>query len=265
MTQKFRIKTLLTALLLLVSTALMAQGGAKVTVSGVVTSAEDNEPLIGVAVVTEAMTGVTTSIDGDYSIQAEAGTKLIFQYIGFQQVEWVVPKGQPSVTYNLQMQPEATAVDEVVVIAYGVRKKGTVAGSVSTVKAEKIENTPTAAFDQALQGQVPGLTVLSNTGEPSAAAVMTIRGTNSINSGTAPLYILDGAPISSSDFNTINPADIESLSVLKDASSTSIYGARAANGVIVITTKRGRMADRPTSSTACRWVSRRWPTTASGI
>ena len=245
MTQKFRIKTLLTALLLLVSTALMAQSGAKVTVSGVVTSAEDNEPLIGVAVVTEAMTGVTTSIDGDYSIQAEAGTKLIFQYIGFQQVEWVVPKGQPSVTYNLQMQPEATAVDEVVVIAYGVRKKGTVAGSVSTVKAEKIENTPTAAFDQALQGQVPGLTVLSNTGEPSAAAVMTIRGTNSINSGTAPLYILDGAPISSSDFNTINPADIESLSVLKDASSTSIYGARAANGVIVITTKRGRMADRP--------------------
>nr|MBE6191445.1 SusC/RagA family TonB-linked outer membrane protein [Rikenellaceae bacterium] len=107
------------------------------------------------------------------------------------------------------------------------------------------ENTPTAAFDQALQGQVPGLTVLSNTGEPSAAAVMTIRGTNSINSGTAPLYILDGVPISSSDFNTINPADIESLSVLKDASSTSIYGARAANGVIVITTKRGRMADRP--------------------
>ncbi|MBO5685650.1 MAG: SusC/RagA family TonB-linked outer membrane protein, partial [Alistipes sp.] len=130
--------------------------------------------------------------------------------------------------------------------AYGVRKKGTVAGSVSTIKAEKIESTPTAAFDQALQGQVPGLTVLSNTGEPSAAAVMTIRGTNSINSGAAPLYILDGVPISSSDFNTINPADIESLSVLKDASTTTIYGARAANGVIVITTKRGRMADRPT-------------------
>ena len=141
--------------------------------------------------------------------------------------------------------PRHLIVEEVVVIAYGVRKKGTVAGSVSTIKAEKIENTPTAAFDQALQGQVPGLTVLSNTGEPSAAAVMTIRGTNSINSGTAPLYILDGAPISSSDFNAINPADIESLSVLKDASSTSIYGARAANGVIVITTKRGRMADRP--------------------
>ena len=115
----------------------------------------------------------------------------------------------------------------------------------STVKAEKVESTPTAAFDQALQGQVAGLSVLSNTGEPSASAVMTIRGTNSINSGTAPLYILDGVPISASDFNTINPADIESLSVLKDASSTSIYGARAANGVIVITTKRGKIAERP--------------------
>ena len=131
------------------------------------------------------------------------------------------------------------------VIAYGVRKKGTITGSVSTVKAEKVESTPTAAFDQALQGQVPGLTAMSNTGEPSVAATFTIRGTNSINSGTAPLYILDGIPISSSDFNAINPSDIESISVLKDASSTSIYGSRASNGVVVITTKRGRMAEKP--------------------
>ncbi|MBR3847483.1 MAG: SusC/RagA family TonB-linked outer membrane protein, partial [Alistipes sp.] len=242
--QRFLTKSLFAVVLSLLSMSLYAQG-EKVTVSGVVTSAEDKLPLIGVAVVTEAMSGVTTSIDGDYTIEVEAGTKLTFQYVGYQTTEWLVPTGQSSATFNLEMLPEAQAVEEVVVIAYGVRKKGTVAGSVSTIKAEKIENTPTAAFDQALQGQVPGLTVLSNTGEPSAAAVMTIRGTNSINSGTAPLYILDGVPISSSDFNTINPADIESLSVLKDASSTSIYGARAANGVIVITTKRGRMADRP--------------------
>ena len=243
--QRFFTNSLLAMLLLMLPVVSNAQG-AKVTVSGVVTSAEDKLPLIGVAVVTEAMSGVTTSIDGDYTIEVEAGTKLTFQYVGFQTAEWLVPTGQSSATFNLEMLPEAQQVEEVVVIAYGVRKKGTVAGSVSTIKAEKIESTPTAAFDQALQGQVPGLTVLSNTGEPSAAAVMTIRGTNSINSGTAPLYILDGVPISSSDFNTINPADIESLSVLKDASSTSIYGARAANGVIVITTKRGRMADRPT-------------------
>ncbi len=242
-----RILTLcwLTALLAAVPFVVRAQQPQKVTVSGVVTSAEDQQPLIGVAVVADAMNGVSTTIDGSYTISAVAGSKLSFQYLGFAAVEWEVPAGEASVLFNLEMQPESELVEDVVVIAYGVRKKGTVAGSVSTIKAEKIEKTPTAAFDQALQGQVPGLTVLSNTGEPSASATMTIRGTNSINSGTAPLYILDGVPISASDFNTINPADIESLSVLKDASSTSIYGARAANGVIVITTKRGRMADRP--------------------
>ena len=216
-----------------------------VAVSGVITSADDKQPLIGVSVVTEDMQGVATDIDGKYSINVKAGSLLTFSYLGFKSVEWRVPKGAKSAEYNVEMTTDSESIDDVVVIAYGTRKKGTVAGSVASVKTEKIESTPTAAFDQALQGQVAGLTVLSNTGEPSASAVMTIRGTNSINSGTAPLYILDGVPISSSDFNTINPADIESLSVLKDASSTSIYGARAANGVIVITTKRGRRAERP--------------------
>ena len=216
-----------------------------VAVSGVVTTAEDGEPLLGATVVTQSMTGVTTSIDGSYTIKAEAGSVLTFQYVGYQTYTWNVPTDVAEATCNVAMQADAQVVDDVVVIAYGTRKKGTVTGSVSTVKSAKIEKTPTAAFDQALQGQVAGLSVLSNTGEPSASAVMTIRGTNSINSGTAPLYILDGVPIAASDFNTINPADIESISVLKDASSTSIYGARAANGVIVITTKRGQMNDRP--------------------
>lgn len=235
----------LTLLCVSAPVALWAQQTQKVTVSGVVTSEEDGQPMIGVAVVADAMNGVSTSYDGTYTITAPAGSKLSFQYLGYATVEYEIPSGEKTVVFDLVMQPESELVEDVVVIAYGVRKKGTVAGSVSTIKAEKIEKTPTAAFDQALQGQVPGLTVLSNTGEPSASATMTIRGTNSINSGTAPLYILDGVPISSSDFNTINPSDIESLSVLKDASSTSIYGARAANGVIVITTKRGRMAERP--------------------
>ena len=224
---------------------LYAQQTAMVTVSGRVISAEDKQPLIGVSVVTEDMQGVATDVDGKYSIKAKSGSVLTFSYLGFKNVEWRVPKDASSVQYNVEMETDSESIDDVVVIAYGTRKKGTVAGSVASVKTEKIESTPTAAFDQALQGQVAGLTVLSNTGEPSASAVMTIRGTNSINSGTAPLYILDGVPISSSDFNTINPADIESLSVLKDAASTSIYGARAANGVIVITTKRGRRAERP--------------------
>lgn len=221
------------------------KGGETVTVSGVVTSAEDKQPLIGVNVISGSATGVSTLADGSYSIEVAPGTTLIFQYIGYKPVEYIVPEGQTHVTFNLEMQSDSQALEDVVVIAYGVRKKGTIAGSVSTVKAEKIESTPTAAFDQALQGQVPGLTVLSNSGEPSEATVMTIRGTNSINSGTEPLFVLDGVVISSSDFNMINPADIENLSVLKDAASTSIYGARAANGVVVITTKRGRMNDHP--------------------
>ena len=237
--------TLLILSVLLPPPSAFAQSEAAVAVSGTITSAEDNEPLIGVSIVSDSFQGVTSSIDGTYSIKVKAGSVLTFSYLGFQTIEWTVPVGVAEVQHDVVMQSESESIDDVVVIAYGVRKKGTVAGSVATVKPEKIENTPTAAFDQALQGQVAGLTVLSNTGEPSASAVMTIRGTNSINSGTAPLYILDGVPISSSDFNTINPADIESLSVLKDASSTSIYGARAANGVIVITTKRGRASERP--------------------
>lgn len=236
---------LLVALMIAAPQMSYSQSSGNVTVSGTITAADGGEPLIGVSVVTDSFQGVTSSIDGTYTIDVKVGTVLTFSYLGFKSVEYKVPSNSKQVTYNLAMESEAESIDDVVVIAYGVRKKGTVAGSVSSVKTEKIEKTPTAAFDQALQGQVAGLSVLSNTGEPSAATVMTIRGTNSINSGTAPLYILDGVPISSSDFNTINPADIESLSVLKDASSTSIYGARAANGVIVITTKRGRMAERP--------------------
>lgn len=216
-----------------------------VTVSGVVTSAEDKLPLVGVAIVTDKMQGVTTTLDGTYTIQVEAGTKLSFSYLGYREVVYTVPSGEAKQTYNLVMQSDAENIDDVVVIAYGVRKKGTVAGSVSAVEMENISDTATAAFDQALQGQVAGLSVMSSTGEPSASATLLIRGVNSINSGTAPLYILDGVPIESSDFNTINPADIASMSVLKDAASTSIYGARAANGVVVITTRKGAKADRP--------------------
>ena len=220
------------------------QGGG-IHVSGVVSAADNHEPLIGAAVIASNSLGVSTDVDGAYAITVPAGTVLEFSYLGFTTVTFTVPDGAATITHDVKLDRDAQTLDDVVVIAYGVRKKGTIAGSVGVVKADKLESTPTAAFDQALQGQVTGLTVLSNSGEPSATAEMKIRGTNSINSGTAPLYILDGAAISASDFNTINPSDIESISVLKDAASTSIYGARAANGVIVITTRRGRMADRP--------------------
>lgn len=147
-------------------------GGGNVTVSGIVTSADDKQPLIGVNVISGATSGVSTLADGTYRITVSAGTTLTFQYIGYKPFEFTVPAGRSSVTCDVALQGDSQTLDDVVVIAYGVRKKGTIAGSVSTVKAEKIEDTPAAAFDQALQGQVPGLTVLSDSGEPSEAAAM---------------------------------------------------------------------------------------------
>ena len=232
-------KLLATVALLLMPTMLWAQ--AKVTVTGTVTS-DTEGVLIGASVVSGPTSGVSTDIGGRYEITVAAGTTLMYSYLGYQKQEWVVPTGVQKVEHNVTLTPD-DIIDEVVVVAYGTRKKGTIAGSVATVKADKLEAVPAAGFDQALQGQSPGLMVLSNSGEPSKAATFQIRGTNSINSGTSPLFILDGVPISSSDFNAISPSDIESVSVLKDASSSSIYGARAANGVVVITTKRGTAMD----------------------
>lgn len=224
------------------------------TVKGTVVAEEGNEPLIGVAVMQEGTNnGVQTDLDGNYSIEIKgvAEATLTFSYVGMQEQKHAVTRQVKEL--NITMKSNAQLMDEVIVVAYGIRKKGTVTGSVSTVKAEKLENVPSAGFDQALQGQTPGLMVMSNSGEPSKAAAFQIRGTNSITSGTAPLFILDGVPISGNDFNTISPSDIESISVLKDASSTSIYGARAANGVVVITTKRGRSMDKANITLRTQW------------
>lgn len=231
---------------------LFAQSGYRV--KGHVASAEDNEPMIGVSILEKGTTnGVITDIDGNYTLEIKgtASTTLLFSYIGMQsQAHEVSAK---TGTLNVRLVSDAALMDEVVVVAYGTRKKGTIAGAVSTIKSEKLENVPAAGFDQSLQGQTPGLSVISNSGEPSKAAVFQIRGTNSINSGRSPLFILDGVPISSADFNTISPGDIESVSVLKDASSTSIYGARAANGVVVITSKRGLSIDKAKVTLRGQW------------
>ena len=231
---------------------LFAQGGYQV--KGHIISAEDNQPMIGVSVLEKGTTnGVITDIDGNYTLEIKgtASVTLLFSYVGMQSQQHVVNANTG--TLNIRLLSDAALIDEVVVVAYGTRKKGTIAGAVSTVKAEKMENVPAAGFDQSLQGQTPGLTVISNSGEPSKAAVFQLRGTNSINSGTSPLFILDGVPISSADFNTISPGDIESISVLKDASSTSIYGARAANGVVVITSKRGLAIDKAKVTMRAQW------------
>ena len=218
----------------------LAQNGFRVT--GQIISADDNQPVIGVSIIEKGTTnGVITDVDGNYSIMVtKSPASLQFSYIGMKTVE---KEFTAATRFDLKMESSAEMVDEVVVVAYGVRKKGTTTGSMSVVKDKIMETVPTPSFDQALQGQASGLQVLSNSGEPGAVANFKIRGINSINAGTEPLFILDGVAVSSEDFSAINPSDIESVSVLKDASSTSIYGARAANGVIVITTKRGRVGD----------------------
>ena len=234
--------------LLLAFICLMATHAAfaqSFSVKGKVTSAEDGEGMISLTIMQKGTAnGVVTDFDGNYTITIKDASEatLIFTYVGYETQEHIVSAATKEL--NVVMTPEQVAMEEVVVVAYGVRKKGTIAGSVATVKAEKLADVPAVGFDQALQGLTPGMTVISNSGEPSKPATFQIRGTNSINSGTSPLFILDGVPITSADFNTISPNDIESINVLKDASSTSIYGARAANGVVVITTKRGTSTEK---------------------
>ena len=244
---------------LLCSLPALAQGGGSITVSGVVTSAEDKAPLVGVHVLSGSTSGVSTLGDGSYSIVVAPGTVLSYHYIGFKVAEFTVPEGTAKLTHNVELQPEAQALDDVVVIAYGVRKKGTITGSVSTVKAEKVESTPTAAFDQALQGQVPGLTVMSNTGEPSVAATFTIRGTNSINSGTAPCT-------SSTVFPSQAPTSTPSTPPTSSRSPSSRTPRRPRSTVRVPRTASSSSPPNavewpksPSSPTACSSVSPRSP------
>ncbi len=231
---------ILTAILSVLATLRLS--AQDVLAEGVVVD-NTGEVLIGVQVrQSDTQRAAVTDLDGHFSISldAKAPPSLRFSYVGMED-KLVRYAGKP---LRVIMEEKSTAMEEVVVVAYGTRKKGTVTGSVSTINGEVVSDAPVASFDQALQGKATGLTVLQNSGDPSAAATFYIRGTNSINAGTDPLFIVDGVPVSASEFNTINPGDIELFSVLKDASSTSIYGARAANGVVVITTKRGKMADK---------------------
>ena len=220
--------------------AMLAQENS-ITVKGVVKDAKGETIPAANIVVKGTTIGTVADWDGNYQINVPKGSTLVFSYIGFASKEVAI--GSQNVI-NVVLSEDTQALDEVVVVAYGTRKKGTISGSVGVIKADVLENVPVASFDQALQGKATGLQVLANSGEPSAPASFQIRGVNSINAGTTPLFILDGIAISSNDFSAINPNDIENISVLKDASSTSIYGARAANGVIVITTKRGKMGDK---------------------
>ena len=212
-------------------------------VTGTVTSHEDGLPVVGASVLVKGtQIGTVTDIDGNFTITnvpSSAGT-LVVSFIGMKTQEVAVKS-----VVNVVLHSDTELLDEVVVVGYGSGKKlGSVVGSVATVNSDKIAIRPSSNFTDALQGQVAGLQVISSTGEPSSTSSMNIRGINSINASNSPLFILDGAQISSATFTALNPNDIANITVLKDASSTAIYGSRAANGVIIITTKRAKNGEK---------------------
>ena len=224
---------------------------AQKRVTGVVISAEDNEPVIGASVVVPGTTiGVMTDIDGNFALEVPNSAKtLVFSYMGMKSQELPIKS-----VMKVVLASDDKLLDEVVVVGYGSAKKlGSVVGSVSAVANEKIEKKPVANVADALQGQVAGLQVFTPSGEPSASVSMRLRGVSSINISSEPLFILDGAPISGGAFTALNANDIESVTVLKDASSTAIYGSRAANGVVILTTKKGKKGEKPRISLSAQY------------
>ena len=204
------------------------------TVTGVVTSATDNEPLIGVTVKVEgSSTGTITDFDGKYSINANPGQTIVFSYIGF--VSKSVKVGAAN-TINVQLQEDSKSLEEVVVIGYGTMKKKLVTGATTQLKGDDIQKLNTTNPLAAMQGQTPGVNIVSTSGQPGASMSVTIRGLGTVGN-SQPLYLIDGI---GGDITTLNPADIERIDVLKDAASAAIYGAQAANGVVLVTTKSGK-------------------------
>ena len=229
-------------MLLLVSFSLQA-AGPKITVSGLVTSESDGEPLIGLSVRVKGTSyGVATDMEGRYTLSASKGDVLIFSYIGYTTKEITVEKS----VIDVVMKDDNLRLDDVVVVGYGTMKRSDITGSVVSVGADDIKKSVITSVDQALQGRAAGVQVTQNSGSPGGGISVAIRGTNSLN-GNEPLYVIDGVAVDgkSSDgktsaLSTINPSDIMSMEVLKDASATAIYGSRASNGVVLITTRRGQ-------------------------
>ncbi|MBQ7517497.1 MAG: TonB-dependent receptor [Bacteroidales bacterium] len=209
----------------------------KKAISGTVFD-NDNVPLIGAAVMigNDASTGVITDLDGNFTIQAKPSDVLTVSYIGFAN-QTVTVGNQTKLT--IVLSPDQNVLEDVVVIGYGSVKKSDLTGSVVNVKMGDIKDTPAVSIDNALQGRIAGADFMSTDGAPGSTATIRIRGTRSITASNEPLIVVDGVMDAISDLNDINSDDIASISVLKDASSTAIYGSRGANGVIIITTKQG--------------------------
>ena len=225
---------------------------AQTHVSGIVTSSEDGEPVIGatVKVVGSQTAGTVTDIEGRFSLSvSKPGVELEFSSIGL-----VSKRVKASENMAVVLQVDSHTLEQVVITGYGSAKKlGSVVGSIASVDKKKLESIVTPNFTDALAGQVSGLSVLSGAGDPSQSATIRLRGINSIQSSSQPLFILDGAPIDAAFYATLNPADIESITVLKDAASTAIYGARAANGVIVLTSKQGKYSEQVSLSVRAQY------------
>ena len=214
-----------------------AQGGDR-QISGVV-SDNEGHPLIGATVTTpDGKRGVSTDINGAYKIMLSSTQGVIeFSYLGYKSQSFVVGN---RTQINVVLSPdESLAINEVVVIGYGQVKKNDLTGSVSNVKMSEVRDAPVTSIDQALQGRVAGVDIMSTSGDPSATTSIRIRGTRSITASNEPLLVVDGVIDAVSDLGDINASDIESISILKDASSTAIYGSRGSNGVIIVTTKKG--------------------------
>ena len=213
----------------------MAQVGR---ISGVVLSAEDNEPVVGASVLVKGTTqGTITDTNGRYVINnvSESSKTIVISYVGMKTQEITIKKGEQKV----YLENDAELIDEVVVVAYGTQKKSSFTGSASTVGAKSIEKRALTNVTSALEGNTTGVQVTSATGQPGESASVRIRGFGSVNASNAPLYVVDGA-VYDGNIGDINPQDIESMTVLKDAASTSLYGSSAGNGVILITTKKGK-------------------------
>lgn len=217
-------------------------------VTGTVTSSEDGLPIPGATVQVKGTTlGTVTDINGHYSIQAAEGQILVIRFAG-QRTEEVTVGARNTV--DLIMQTDFLNLDEVIVVAYGVQKREASTGSVGEVRSSEIQNIPETSIEKMLSGKVAGVQVTASSGQPGASTQIRIRGISSINAGTEPLYVIDGIPVMAGNQSyftntgnalaSLNPNDVESMTILKDAAASSIYGSRAANGVILITTKSGK-------------------------
>lgn len=227
-----RLKLILPVLFLMVVTGLYAQN---VRVTGVVSDAQGS--LIGVNVrVKGGSTGVITDMNGKYAIEVPTSATLLFSYIGYADQEQKVGNRR---VINVTMSEDAKLLEEVVVVGYGYQRKSDVATSVASVKTDEMKSFPAGNVGDMLRGRVAGVNVTSSSGRPGSAPEITIRGTRSISAQNTPLYVIDGSVSDSEEFSTLSAESIESIEILKDAASQAIYGARASDGVILVTTKRG--------------------------